>query len=38
MNAIVEFPSLADPALLKQVDVEYDAETLTLYWWIPIFS
>ena len=34
MNAIVEFPSLADPALLKQVDVEYDAETLTLYWWM----
>lgn len=34
MNAIVEFPSLADPAMLKQVDVEYDAETLTLYWWM----
>ena len=34
MNAIVEFPSLADPSLLKQVDVEYDAETLTLYWWM----
>jgi len=34
MNAIVEFPSLADPNLLKQVDVEYDAETSTLYWWM----
>lgn len=34
MNAIVEFPSLADPNLLKQVDVEYDAATSTLYWWM----
>ena len=34
MNAIVEFPVLADPGLLKQVDVEYDAETSTLYWWM----
>jgi DSF synthase len=34
MNAIVEFPSLADPTLLKQVDVEFDAETATLFWFM----
>lgn len=34
MNAIVEFPHLADPTLLKQVDVEFDAETATLFWWM----
>ena len=34
MNAIVEFPSLADPTLLKQVDVEFDVETATVFWWM----
>jgi len=34
MNAIVEFPQLANPATLRQADVEFDAETSTLYWWM----
>jgi DSF synthase len=34
MNALVEFPGLADASLLKQVDVEFDADTSTLYWWM----
>jgi len=34
MNAIVEFPTLADPTSLTQVDVDFDRETSTLYWWM----
>lgn len=33
-DAIVEFPTLADPKTLRQVDVEFDRETSTLYWWM----
>ncbi len=34
MNAIVEFPGLAFANMLSQVDVEFDRETATLYWWM----
>lgn len=34
MNAVVEFPTLADPALLTQASVDYDAATATMYWWM----
>lgn len=34
MNALVEFPGLADATVLKQVDVEFDADTSTMYWWM----
>jgi len=34
MNAIAEFPALANAHNLRQIDVEYDAETLTMYWWM----
>lgn len=34
MNAIVEFPHLADPKMLRQIDVDFDRETSTLYWWM----
>ena len=34
MNAIVDFPTLADPKTLRQAAVEFDHETSTLYWWM----
>jgi DSF synthase len=34
VNAIVEFPSLAESSQLKQVDIEFDAESSTVYWWM----
>ncbi len=34
MNAVVEFPTLADPAILTQASVDYDVETSTMYWWM----
>ena len=34
MNAVAEFPSLANTQNLRQIEVEYDAETMTLYWWM----
>ncbi len=34
MNALADFPTLADPKSLRQVDVEFDHETSTLYWWM----
>lgn len=34
MNAVAEFPALANTQNLRQIDVEYDAETATLYWWM----
>ena len=34
MNAVAEFPALANTQNLRQIDVDYDAETLTLYWWM----
>jgi DSF synthase len=34
MNAIVDFPVLANPNTLKQIDVEFDSATSTMYWWM----
>ncbi len=34
MNAVADFPALANSNNLKQIDVEYDSESLTLYWWM----
>ena len=34
MNAVVEFPTIADPQILTQADVEFDIETSTLFWWM----
>lgn len=34
MNALVEFPQLASISNLKQIDVEFDAASSTLYWWM----
>jgi DSF synthase len=34
MNAVAEFPALANTQNLRQIEVDYDAETLTLYWWM----
>ena len=34
MNAVAEFPALANTSNLRQIDVEYDEPTLTLYWWM----
>jgi DSF synthase len=34
MNALVEFPALANANLLSQIDVGYDEETKTLQWWM----
>ena len=34
MNAIAEFPALANTQNLRQIEVEYDSETLTMYWWM----
>jgi DSF synthase len=34
MNAVAEFPALANTQNLRQIEVEYDAETLTMYWWM----
>jgi len=34
MNALVEFPLLASIANLKQIDVEFDDASSTLYWWM----
>src|SRR5882672_10189688 len=34
MNAIAEFPALANTQNLRQIEVEYDATTLTLNWWM----
>lgn len=34
MNAVAEFPTLANTKNLRQIETEYDADTLTLYWWM----
>jgi DSF synthase len=34
MNAVAEFPALANSQNLRQIEVDYDSETLTLYWWM----
>jgi len=34
MNAVADFPALANTQNLRQIEVEYDDDTLTLYWWM----
>lgn len=34
MNALVEFPTLANPATLTQAMVDYDIESATMFWWM----
>jgi DSF synthase len=34
MNALVEFPLLASISDLQQIDVEFDAASSALYWWM----
>ena len=34
MNAVAEFPAHANTQNLRQIEVDYDADTLTLYWWM----
>lgn len=34
MNTVADFPALANTQNLRQIEVEYDDETLTLYWWM----
>lgn len=34
MNAVAEFPALANTRNLRQIDVDYDVETMTMYWWM----
>ena len=34
MNAVAEFPALANTQNLRQIDVDYDPDTLTLFWWM----
>lgn len=34
MNAVTELPALANTNNLRQIEVEYDQETLTMYWWM----
>jgi DSF synthase len=34
MNVVAEFPALPNTANLRQIEVEYDLGTLTLYWWM----
>lgn len=34
MNAVAEFPALANTQNLRQIEVDFDAESSTLYWWM----
>ena len=34
MNAVAEFPALANTQNLRQIEVEYDEDNCTLYWWM----
>jgi DSF synthase len=34
MNMVADFPALANSQQLRQIDVEYDADTRTMYWWM----
>jgi len=34
MNAIVEFPALANANMLRQIDVDFDLSSATMYWWM----
>ena len=34
MNAVADLPCLANSQNLRQIDVEFDEETSTLYWWM----
>jgi DSF synthase len=34
MNAVAEFPALANTQNLRQIEVDYEPETSSLYWWM----
>jgi DSF synthase len=34
MNAVTEFPTVANTSQLRQIEVEYDADSSTMYWWM----
>jgi DSF synthase len=34
MNTVADFPALANSQNLRQIDVDFDDETATLYWWM----
>ncbi len=34
MNAVTELPALANSNQLRQIEIDYDQETSTLYWWM----
>lgn len=34
MNAVTELPALANTNNLRQIEVDYDQETSTMYWWM----
>jgi DSF synthase len=34
MNTVADFPALANSSNLKQIEIDYDPETLTMYWWM----
>lgn len=34
MNAVTEIPTVANTSQLRQIEVDYDAGTSTMYWWM----
>lgn len=34
MNAVTEIPTVANSSQLRQIEIEYDTPTLTMYWWM----
>ena len=34
MNAVTEFPTVANTSQLRQIEVEYDPDSATMYWWM----
>lgn len=34
MNAVTEFPTVANTSHLRQIEVEYDIDSSTMYWWM----
>lgn len=34
MSEVTEFPTLANTAQLRQIEIEYDADSSTMYWWM----